>query len=146
MFLTTDMKKLVLLASLLFALTYAQAQTSYKIYSLATGHFDPKTSKQDISEYKPVELTFVVTGQTVTINDKEKSVYKLISKSESGENNGTHINIWNALDKKNIPCSFAILKSDTGTTFQIYYAGTSAISSYKVQTLGNYFDYDSMEP
>ena len=118
------MKKIILTLALAISSAIAMSQTVIPTYKNALGHWNSVTHKYDFDEWVYADITFSFYDKYVSVNDRNHSVYRIVSDEPDYETNEVKISSSICLDETNTECKVGIMQvkdDDTQTNIGIIY-------------------------
>jgi len=120
------MKKIILVLALAILSIATFAQTQLLTYKNCVGMWNKVTQKYDFEEWVYADLTFTFYDTYVSVNDANRSIYRIVRDEPVYETNEVKINSSTCLDESNRECRVGIMDvkgHDDQTNIGVVYDG-----------------------
>lgn len=114
------MRKFILAVLAFGMMAAAQSQQIYYSYQAAQGTWSQYNKKWSWGKNYDLELRFTIQSNTILVNDKAESTYRLTKQSFVDEDYKSVQKGWDAIDEKGIRCFVKIAKQKTNGSVQLY--------------------------
>ena len=104
------MKKTILTLLLVISSVITFSQTKIPTYKNAVGYWNKVTQKYDFEEWVFADIVFTFYDDYVSVNDKKRSIYRIVSDEPLFESETVKINSSNCLDEENRECKVGIMQ------------------------------------
>ena len=120
------MKKIILVLALAISSIVTFAQTQLLTYKNCVGMWNKVTQKYDFEEWVYADLTFTFYDNYVSVNDANRSIYRIVKDEPVYETETVKINSSTCLDESNRECRVGIMDvkgHDDQTNIGVVYDG-----------------------